>query len=171
MPNYIKVEAISTETGVSFSKIYEKCRILGIDTKKITENRKKKILEALQPTIDRKNGANDFLETMKSVKVAKSEEILLISGSTLEQRLSIAKREFDKVNQSLIECQIAIDTHGTIIQNVNGTISSNPAVKTKCELLKQQTSLQKTIQELEDRLKMATLSTSNETKINTIDDE
>ena len=168
MQNYFSVDEISAETGVNVRTIYQRLKVLGIDSQKITKNRKDKLIMALKPTIDRKNDANEFLEAIKNVKVAKSEEIFGKSGSTLEQRLSIAKREFDKVNQSLIECQVAIDTHGTIIQNGNnGTISSNPAVKTKCELLKQQTSLQKTIQELEDRLK---ISISSET-INTIDDE
>lgn len=170
MKNYYNVDEISAEIGVNVRTIYQKLNVLGIDSQKITLNRKKKLIEALKPTIDRKKDANDFLEAIKNVKVAKSDEILTISGSTLEQRLAIAKREFDKVNQSLIECQIAIDTHGTIIQNGNnGTISSNPAVKTKCELLKQQNALQKTIQDLEDRLRKPT--TSNEANINTIDDE
>ena len=139
-----------------------------MDASKITKNRKNKIIEALKPTIERKSQANNFVEAIKSVKIEQNDVIVDKSGSTLENRLKIAKREFDLVNKSLIECQIAIDTHGTIIQNGNnGTISSNPAVKTKCELLKQQTALQKTIQELEDRLKLST----NEIQINTIDDE
>ena len=170
MPKYFKVEEISTQINVSMPKIYEVCRKIGIDTQKITENRKKKLIEALQPTIKRKSDANEFMEALTSVKVEKSDEISAKSGSTLEKRLEIAKREFDKVNQCLLECQVAIDTHGTIIQNVNGTISSNPAVKTKCELIKQQNSLQKIIQDLEDRLKIALVSIE-ETHINTIDDE
>lgn len=168
MQHYFKVDEISAETGVNPTTIRQKIKLLGFDVAKITENRKKKIIEALKPTIERKSEANSFVEALKSVKVEQNDVIVDKSGSTLENRLKIAKREFDLVNKSLIECQIAIDTHGTIIQNGhNGTISSNPAVKTKCELLKQQTALQKTIQELEDRLKLST----NEIQINTIDDE
>ena len=168
MQNYFKVDEISAETGVNPTTIRQKIKILGLDASKITKNRKNKIIEALKPTIERKSQANNFVEAIKSVKIEQNDVIVDKSGSTLENRLKIAKREFDLVNKSLIECQIAIDTHGTIIQNGhNGTISSNPAVKTKCELLKQQTALQKTIQELEDRLKLST----NEIQINTIDDE
>lgn len=168
MQNYFNVDEISAEIGVNVRTIYQKLKILGIDSTKITQKRKEKLIDALKSTIERKKDANKFIKKIKNVKVPKSNEISLITGSTLEQRLAIAKREFDKVNKSLIECQIAIDTHGTIIHNGNnGTISSNPAVKTKCELLKQQNALQKTIQELEDRLKIS-LSTE---KVNTIDDE
>lgn len=167
MRNYISVEEISEEIGVHRTTLYQKAKAIGIDTQKITEARKKKLIKALQPTIDRKNEANEFLKEVKGEKLGLIEEISSQSGSTLEKRLLIAKREFDNVTKSLVQCQKAIDLKGTILMNGNnGTISSNPAVKTKCELLKQQNALQKTISELEQALKMSVPTTHN-----VIDDE
>lgn len=170
MQNYYSVDEISAEVGVNRNTIYQKARNLGIDTSKITEKRKIKLIQAVSDTIERKNEANEFLNDVKSEKVGKTVEIFGQSGSTLEQRLSIAKKEFDLITKSLAECQIAIEKKGTILMNGNnGTISSNPAVKTKCELLKQHNALQKTIQDLENALKMSVAPSVS--KISTIDDE
>ena len=170
MQNYYSVDEISAEIGVNRNTIYQKARNLGIDTGKITENRKLKLIKACSETIERKKEAEDFLNESKKAKVEKTAEIAGQTGSTLEQRLAIAKKEFDLITKSLAECQVAIERKGTILMNGNnGTISSNPAVKTKCELLKQHNALQKTIQELENTLKMSVIPTIS--KINTIDDE
>lgn len=154
MQNYHTVDGISAEIGVSRATLSKKCAELGIDVSKITDARKRKLISAVSSTIQRKEEAKAFLNDIKSDKVAQSDTISAQSGSTLEQRLIIAKQEFDKVHQSLLECQIAIEKKGTILMNGNnGTISSNPAIKTKCELLKQFNALQKTIQDLEDKQK------------------
>lgn len=156
MANYYSVEELSNEIGVHRTTLYQKAKLLGIDTQKITEARKNRLIEALKPTIDRKKEANDFLNDVNSEELGEIDEISSQSGSTLEKRLIIAKKEFDNVTKSLVQCQKAIDLKGTILMNGNnGTISSNPAVKTKCELLKQQNALQKTISELEQALKMS----------------
>ena len=156
MANYYSVEELSNEIGVHRTTLYQKAKLLGIDTQKITEARKNRLIEALKPTIDRKKEANDFLNDVNSEELGEIDEISSQSGSTLEKRLIIAKKEFDNVTKSLVQCQKAIDLKGTILMNGNnGTISSNPAVKTKCELLKQQNALQKTISELEMALKMS----------------
>lgn len=156
MANYYSVEELSNEIGVHRTTLYQKAKLLGIDTQKITEARKSRLIEALKPTIDRKKEANDFLNDVNSEELGEIDEISSQSGSTLEKRLIIAKKEFDNVTKSLVQCQKAIDLKGTILMNGNnGTISSNPAVKTKCELLKQQNALQKTISELEQALKMS----------------
>ena len=153
--NYYSVDEISAEIGVNQTTIYQKAKILGIDTSRITKTRKNKLIKACQTTIERKKEAKAFLEDVKQENIDKTEEISSETGSTLEKRLSIAKKEFDNVSKSLKQCQIAIDKKGTILMNGNnGTISSNPAVKTKCELLKQQNALQKTINELEQALKL-----------------
>lgn len=170
MPNYFSVDEISAEVGVHRSSVYQKAKSLGIDPSKITEKRKNKLLNAIMPMVERKKEADAFLDDVKSAKVGKTVEISHQSGSTLEQRLSIAKKEFDLITKSLAECQIAIEKKGTILMNGNnGTISSNPAVKTKCELLKQHNALQKTIQDLENAMKMSVAPISS--KVNTIDDE
>ena len=170
MQNYYSVDEISAEIGVHRASIYQKAKLLGIDTQKITEKRKNKLIEAVKPMLERKNEANEFLNDVKTEKIGKTVEIFGQSGSTLEQRLSIAKKEFDLITKSLAECQIAIEKKGTILMNGNnGTISSNPAVKTKCELLKQHNALQKTIQDLENALKMSVAPAVS--KISTIDDE
>lgn len=169
MQNYYTIDEISVEIGVNRNTLYQKAREIDLDTSKITKKRKEKLIKACEGTILRKIEANEFIEDVKSAKVPKTDEILKESGSTLEKRLSIAKREFDNVNKSLMECQVAIELKGTILMNGNnGTISSNPAVKTKCELLKQHNALQKTIQELEDNLK---LSKTNIDKKSVIGDE
>ena len=170
MQNYYSVDEISAEIGVNRNSIYQKAKILGIDTSRITEKRKMKLIKAVSPILDRKKEADAFLDDVKGAKVGKTVEISNQSGSTLEQRLSIAKKEFDLITKSLAECQVAIEKKGTILMNGNnGTISSNPAVKTKCELLKQHNALQKTIQDLENTLKMSVAPISS--KVNTIDDE
>lgn len=170
MQNYYSVDEISAEVGVNRNTIYQKARNLGIDTSKITEKRKIKLIQAVSDTIERKNEAEAFMNDVKNEKVCKTVEIFGQSGSTLEQRLSIAKKEFDLITKSLAECQVAIEKKGTILMNGNnGTISSNPAVKTKCELLKQHNALQKTIQDLENALKMSVAPATS--KISTIDDE
>lgn len=156
MPTYIPLDEISSEIGVSYETLRKKCYQLSLDPKKITKKNKSDLITSLQTTINRKKEANEFISDVKNVKVSKTEEISKQSGSTLETRLNIAKKEFDNVSKSLAECQVAIDLKGTIIMNGNnGTVSSNPAVKTKCDLLKQQIALQKTIQELEDQLKLS----------------
>lgn len=170
MQNYYSVGAISTEIGVSDKKIYKVAKELGIDTQKITEARKLKLIKGCQETIQRKKDANAFTEAIKNAKVEETGVIANKSGSTLEHRLSKAKIDYDNVNKSLAECQIAINLHGTLMQNgKNGIISSNPAVKTMCELLKQKNALDKTINELEEKLKLS--KSTSEEKRSVIGDE
>ena len=165
MKNYFTLDEISREIGVSRETLRKKCRILGIDTQKVTLSRKNKLIKACSETIKRKTEAKEFLT---GAKAEESDLISLESVSTLDKRLEIAKNEFNLITKSLKDCQMAIDRKGTIIMNGNnGTISSNPAVKTKCELLKQQNALQKTISELEQALKMSIPVSES----NTIDDE
>ena len=162
MQNYHSIDEISAEIGVSRATLSKKANFLGFDVSKITDARKKRLIKACEPTIERKKEAENFLKETKSVKVGQIEPIVNQTGSTLEQRLIIAKQEFDKVHQSLLECQVAIEKKGTILMNGNnGTISSNPAIKTKCELLKQFNALQKTIQDLEDKLKYTSIPTES----------
>lgn len=164
MQNYFTVDEISAEIGVSNKVLYKNAKLLGIDTQKITVSRKKKLIDACSSTIKRKNEAKEFLT---GAKVKENDFISLESVSTLDKRLEIAKNEFNLLTKSLKDCQMAIDRKGTIIMNNNGAISSNPAIKTKCELLKQQNALQKTISELEQALKMSIPVSES----NTIDDE
>lgn len=153
MKNYFSVAEISAEIGVSKDVIYKNARILDIETSKIDADAKKKLIEACSSTIERKKEAKEFIT---GADPDKSEEISLETESTLGQRLFIAKKEFNLINKSLADCQMVIDRKGTIILNNNGAISSNPAIKTKCELLKQFNALQKTISDLEQSLKMVT---------------
>lgn len=152
MQDYFSVVEISAEIGVSDMVLYKKAKLLGIDTSKITKDEKEKLIDACSETIQRKKDAQEFI---KGAKVDETDMISLQSESTLEKRLYIAKNEFNHITKSLADCQMAIDKKGTIILNNNGAISSNPAVKTKCELLKQQNALQKTISDLEQALKMS----------------
>lgn len=164
MKDYFTVDEISAEINVNRNTLYQKARKLGIDTSKIDENAKSLLIEACAETIARKREAKELLN---GVEVSKSDLISLESESTLSKRLEIAKNEFNLITKSLAECQAVIDKKGTILMNGNnGTISSNPAVKTKCELLKQQNALQKTISDLESALKL-----SIESPHSVIDDE
>ena len=166
--NYYSVDEISAEIGVNQTTIYQKAKILGIDTSKITKARKNKLIKACEGTIQRKKKAKEFIEDVKQEDVGETEEISSQTGSTLEKRLSIAKKEFDNVTKSLKQCQKAIDLKGTILMNGNnGTISSNPAIKTKLELLKQHNALQKTISDLEQALRITITPSSKDA----IDDE
>lgn len=152
MEHYFSVDEISAEIDVNRNTLYTKARNLNIDTSRIGENEKQMLIDACSETIARKKEAKELLS---DVKVKKSELIDLKNTSTLEQRLFIAKKEFNLITKSLAECQAVIDKKGTILMNGNnGTISSNPAVKTKCELLKQQNALQKTISELESSMRI-----------------
>lgn len=169
MQVYFSVDEISTEIDVHRATIYQKARDLGIDTSKITKTKKNQLIKACKGIVERKNEAKGFIDDVKKAEVGQTDEISSQRGSTLEKRLEIAKKEFDNVSKSLAQCQVAIDLKGTILMNGNnGTISSNPAVKTKCELLKQQNALQKTIQDLENALKYSISTSINES---VIDDE
>lgn len=164
MKYYYSLDEISTEIGVSKETLRKKCYKLGIETSSIDADDKKVLIEACAETIARKREAKELLN---GVEVSKSDLISLESESTLSKRLEIAKNEFNLITKSLAECQAVIDKKGTILMNGNnGTISSNPAVKTKCELLKQQNALQKTISDLESALKL-----SIESPHSVIDDE
>ena len=152
MKDYFSVDEISAEINVSDKLIYKKAKLLGIDTSKIGETEKEMLIEACSEAIERKREAKELLS---DVKVSESDLISMESESTLEKRLFIAKKEFNLITKSLAECQAVIDKKGTILMNGNnGTISMNPAAKTKCELLKQQTALQKTISDLEASLRL-----------------
>lgn len=164
MEHYFTVDEISTEIGVSDKVIYKKAKLLKIDTSKIDADAKKVLIDACAETIARKRESKELLS---DVEVSESDMISLQNESTLVKRLEIAKNEFNLITKSLAECQAVIDKKGTILMNGNnGTISSNPAVKTKCELLKQQNALQKTISDLESALKL-----SIESPHSVIDDE
>lgn len=168
MQDYISVGEISTMIGVSDKKIYKVAKDLGVDTKKITNKELLLIQEGCSDTIERKKQANELADELKKAKLEKSEEISNQNGSTIEQRLINAKKDYDKVLKNIVACDYLIDSKGEFITNSNnGAVSSNPALKTKCELLKQKNALDKTINELEEKLKL-TIATS---KFSVIDDE
>lgn len=153
MKHYFTVDEISAEIDVNRNTLYKKAKSLNIDTSKITKTDKASLIEACSETIARKREAKELLS---GIEVSETDKISLESESTLEKRLEIAKNQFNLITKSLAECQAVIDKKGTILMNGNnGTISSNPAVKTKCELLKQHTALQKTISDLESALKLS----------------
>lgn len=165
MQDYISVGAISTEFGISRQTISKKLKELGIDSRKITQEDKELLYNACKNNFLAKEGRKDYEE---KVKLIETDPILTKSGSTLEERLIIAKREFDNLNKSLLECQIILDTYGHF--SINGDDNKpypNNAMKTKIELLKQHNALQKTIQELEDKKK---LSISSSIRNSVIDD-
>lgn len=158
MQHYFSIGEISSEIGVSDKTLYKRAKDLKIDTSKITLSKKNKLIEACEEVASRKNSVKGFLQNVSSAKVVESSMISSQSGSTLEQRLEIAKQKFDFVNKCIADCELAIKANNVIIDNANGSISSNPAVKTMCELLKQHTSLQRNIQELEEKLKLISTS-------------
>lgn len=146
MKNYFTVDEISAEIGLNRITLYKKAKLLGIDTSKITKTVKKKLINACKETISRKEDAKEFEQAIKSKKVAKKNLLVGKSGKELEIMLELAIKDFDNNQKSIEECQFAIEEKGTIINNGNnGTISSNPAVKTKTELLKSQSVLRKDI--------------------------
>ena len=153
MKNYFTIDEISVETGVNRNTLYQKARILEIDTSKITKAKKNKLIKACSETISRKEEAKEFEQSLKSKKVSKKNLLVGKCGKELEIMLDLALKDFDDNQNSIKECQYAIELKGTIIQNGNnGTISSNPAVKTKTELLKSQTALRKDIMALKEAL-------------------
>lgn len=155
------VDEISKETGVTPRILYKRIKELGIVKNEdgaylLDQSEKDALVNSVSDTMKRKKEAEQFIDDVQDAEVGETNTISDKSGSTLEQRLSIAKKEFDHISKSLAECQVAIELKGTILMNGNnGTISSNPAVKTKCELLKQHNALQKTITELENALKLS----------------
>ena len=170
MQDYYSVGAISTEIGVSDKKIYKVAKDLGLNTKEIGENEKKLIKEACLDTILRKKQANELVNDLKSAKLDKSGTIYSKSGSTLEERLLNAKQDYDKVIKNILACDFMIETNGEFITNSNnGAVSPHPALKTKCELLKQKNALDKTINELEEKLKLS--KSTSEEKRSVIGDE
>ena len=153
MENYIHIEEISKELGISSRTLRKYCKDLNILPTKITKSDKKALIKASKETISRKDDAKEFEQSLKSKKVAKKNLLVGKSGKELEIMLDLALKDFDDNQNSIEECQYAIELKGTIIQNGNnGTISSNPAVKTKTELLKSQTALRKDIMALKEAL-------------------
>lgn len=161
MPKYFTLDEISKEIGdISYESVRKKCKALGFDSKKITKNMKQELIDACSETIKRKASTKEFLEMQKSIKVGTLDSIVGQSGSTIEIRLLDAKREYDAVNTALVEIEEVIKMTGRIISNGNnGSTSMSSAMKTKLELLKQFISLQKTIQDLEDKLKYSIMKT------------
>lgn len=153
MANYVSVEEISNEIGVSASTVYKKCTLLGFDTGKITKSAKKQIIEACSETISRKEESKALEEKLKGIKVSPKYRLFGANGSKLPMMLDLALQDFDANQKMILECQEVIDQFGTIIKTShNGTISSNPAVKTKTELMKAQSTLRKDIRELENAM-------------------
>lgn len=170
MQDYYSVGAISTEIGVSDKKIYKVCKELGIDTKKIDENAKKDIILGCESTILRKKEANDLISDLENAKVGQTNEIADKTGSTLEQRLFNAKKDYDNIVKNIIASDFLIETKGEyIINSNNGSVSLNPALKGKTELLKQKNALDKTINDLEEKLKLS--KSTDEEKRSVIGDE
>ena len=144
--SYFKIDEISKELGLHKDTVRKKCYELEIDTKKITKTAKNKLIKGLQDTISRKEDAKEFEQALKSKKVDKKNLLVGKSGKELEIMLDLALKDFDNNQKSIEECQFAIEEKGTIIiASHNGTVSSNPAVKTKTELLKSQSVLRKDI--------------------------
>ena len=160
MKGYFTIGEISKEIGVSDKTLYKRAKDLKIDTSRITLKRKEKLINACEEVARRKNSVKGFMKNVSKAKVIKSSSISSQSGSTLDVRLKIAKQKFDFVNKCIADCESAIKANNVIIDNANGSISSNPAVKTMCELLKQHISLQRNIQELEEKLKLISTSTT-----------
>ena len=153
MSKYISIEAISNEIGVSDKTIYKRCANLGIDTSKITEEVKEQIIEACSDTISRKAESKELEDRLKTIKVSPKYKLFGTNGSKLPTMLDLALQDFDANQKMILECQEVIDQFGTIMKTShNGTISSNPAVKTKTELLKAQSTLRKDIKELEQAM-------------------
>ena len=155
MANYFSVEAISQEIGVSASTVYKRCASLGFDTSKITKTMKKRIIDACEDTLSMKQESKEMEERLKSIKVSPKYRLFGSNGSKLPMMLDLALQDFDANQKMIMECQEVIDQFGTIIKaSHNGTISSNPAVKTKTELMKAQSTLRKDIKELEQAMMM-----------------
>lgn len=166
MQDYFSVEAISHEIGISDKTVYKRASELGIDTSKITKTKKDELIKACEGTIEKKRMAQELTGSLKNAKLDITNTILDKSGATHEERLTIAKQDYDKLVKNIVACDYMIEIKGEFISNSNGSISSNPAVKTKCELLKQKNSLDKTISDLEDKLKYSISSPQD----NVIDD-
>lgn len=156
MPNYITLDEISSKINVSYETLRKKCYKLGIEPQKITKTKEKQLIKACQDTIDRKNEAKDLISSLGNVKVSKNDEIVNESGSTLEKRLFNAKKDYDNIVKNIIASDYLIEEKGEYIVNGNnGTVSLNPALKGKIELIKQKNALDKTINELEEKLKLS----------------
>lgn len=165
MKDYFSIGEISKEIGVSDKTLYKRAKDLKINTSRITLKRKEKLIKACEDIANKKNSVKGFMKNVSKVKVTKSSSIASKSGSTLDVRLKIAKQKFDFVNNCIADCENAIKANNVIIDNANGSISSNPAVKTMCELLKQHTALQRNIQELEEKLKLISTSATTTSAI------
>lgn len=156
MKDYYTVVETSAVLNISRSRIYEVCRKLGIDTRKIDDAVMDRLKEAFTGVKKNKKNSESFEVNQKNVQ---SLSISCDSGATLEKRLADAKQKFDDINRSLAEYQLAIDIYGEVMLNdKNSSPYSNPVRKPMNDTLKQYNSLQKTINELEEKLKLTSTS-------------
>lgn len=150
---YYTIDEISNEIGLSTDLIRHRCYSLDIDTKKIGKDEKAMILDACSEAIERKADSKSFEQMVKSIKVASKEQLVGTDRNILQIMLDLAKKDFDDNQTAILQCQEVINEVGAIIKTShNGTISSNPAVKTKNDLMKSQSTLRKDIMLLEQAL-------------------
>ncbi len=169
MQGYYSIGVISNEIDVSDKTLYKIAKKLGLDTKKIGDKEKQMLIDECKSTISNKKKSKAFVEATKKVKVEKSDDISMISGSTLEQRLIKAKKDYDYVSQSIDKYKKLIDLQGAGKTNVNGTTTSNPFAKDVREFIKVKIALDKSISELEEKLKLS--KSTSEDKRSVIGDE
>lgn len=163
MEYYFSVNELSTEFGISTRSIYNKANKLGIDTKKIGLNEKEKLKESFSEVSKLKKNASVFEQASGTVQTA---EISNLNGSTVEQRLEIEKKRYDNLNRTIAKYQLAIDTYGDVfINEANGQPYANPVQKSLNEAYKQSAVINKTINELEEKLKYSILASSQESAI------
>lgn len=149
--DYISVSDLSSELNVSVQSIYAKAKKMDIDTKKIGDQEKEMLRQSFTEVSKLKKNASEFEKASASVQCT---EISSQSGSTLEQRLADAKQKFDNLNRTIANYQLAIDTYGDVFTNEsNGQPYVNPVQKSLNDALKQYAVINKTINELEEKLK------------------
>lgn len=156
MQVYYSIEEISKDIGISRQTLTKRVKKLGLDSKKLGNKERELIIADVQDEIDKKNVSKDVLKSVIGAYNVQSVSISSINGATYEQRLEISKQKLDFVTKELDKLEKAIADSGSIIDNANGSISQSPVVKTFNDYLKSYNTLQKTINELEEKLKLST---------------
>lgn len=158
MKRYYSVDEISTDIGISRQQLTERIKKLGLDTKKLTKDDIEIIKDDSFDVLDGKTKQKAILDVANDNLKKQSLVISDIKGATYEQRYKEAKKKLDIVTELMGKCEKSIYTVGMNVKSTNGNASQNPDFKSYIELLKQFNALNKTINELEEKLKLTSTS-------------
>lgn len=160
MKGYYSVEEISKKIGISRQKLTNRIKKLGFNTKKLGDEEFKAILYDCLDVLQGKKEQSGLLEADSSTKVKQTAKISNKSGSTIEQRLKMAKIELDFIKMQLEKEKAKILACGSTVKSSNGNSSQSSAMKTYNDLIKSFNIIDNKITDLELKLKLTSTSTA-----------